>query len=329
MIGAKSAYHFLKRLHGIVKDNNIREAMIFNADETCVSKLLNREKVVIKRGAPKPIELTSNRMIDHVTLMLTSCLNGTYCKSSLISETLIKPSLDIHKDNFDFYSAPSGYMTKEIFHNIVSSTIFPVLEQKRQRSGNPEEKALLLVDNHASRFDEDMLQDCADHNLLVVPLPTHSSHWSQPNDQHINLVCKEAFSKLFRSKIGGNHRYTDEDLVSCILYGVQSAMKTETIIQSWAKSHLFEDMDDKRKVLSGVPTVLEGFKRKAPLRKGIAHKVHRGALNSKKNIELIRAHNAKMKLEKDKKAKADKQKLLAKLQRETEEILRSQIVLNQ
>jgi hypothetical protein len=84
---------------------------------------------------------------------------------------------------YTFSGNSAGWVTREIFSNIVKNVLIPGIVKLRAELDMPaNEPAILFVDGHKAHEDADMLEECKRAHIDVVLLPPHSSHVLQPLD---------------------------------------------------------------------------------------------------------------------------------------------------
>lgn len=93
----------------------------------------------------------------------------------------------------------NAYMTDNLFSMYINNVFLPYTEPQR-RDGQP---IVLVYDNCKSHVSSGLLDTLAAANVVVVGLPPHSSHATQPLDVSIMQPLKAAYrtaEQLWRTK---------------------------------------------------------------------------------------------------------------------------------
>ena len=174
---------------------NYDPELILNMDETGVSSN-RRYKVVVPAGSFSVVPNEKKEI--HLTAVVTFSATGKVFKHGVILPNLrkIPPELDEFREDADFYSTKSGWMTKLVFdlycmnlaHEISAwkATLEPRLRNRR---------VLLLLDGHGSRRTAKGIRYLNAFGVDVLTFPGHSTHVLQPFDVGIAGVFKAELLK--------------------------------------------------------------------------------------------------------------------------------------
>ena len=88
-------------------------------------------------------------------------------------------------------------MDTSLLRNCVENIFVKELEQLRQKNGEPNAPALLLLDGHSSRQGLNGQQLLEKYNIFVLLLPAHSSAILQPLELSVNGSLKTTLKKKF------------------------------------------------------------------------------------------------------------------------------------
>lgn len=304
-IGTHEAKKFLRRIHKFIKAKKIPPRLAFNLDETGADKARDKKLYYGPRGSKNPIRFQSIKLNEHTSIILCICMDGTFSTPGIIHPTLLSSSDEYINKHVWFSSAPSGYDSKYVLAKYIHEVFIPHVKQKRTEYNLEDQPALLILDNHSSRYHALMLQECLDNNIFVYPLLPHTSQIFQPCDRIVNLKFKDGFTCAFQHKIGEERYYPNDKLVDCIFSGIQTSMTKDFIVESWRLCHLLSKPKHYSRIFTTDPTVIKGYKRPHIHREQICHQVSSGLLNTPKNIALIYDYE---KVQEEKKLK--KQELL-------------------
>ena len=226
LIGKEQAENFLRMYDHFVQSNQIQPSFIWNLDESSVELDHERTKVYGRVGSKQEVSPQSKHMKEHVTLGLCVCADGTHMPPFVITPTQTTTSDYRIKNELHLFHAPSGYITKDIFFTYMKNVFVPFVKERRENLNDPHDVALLLIDNHDSRFNPEMLEFLLYNRILVFCILPHSSHIFQPCDKLINKTFKHEFSAEFRRKFLYENSYTREQLLRCVLEGTVFALAT-------------------------------------------------------------------------------------------------------
>jgi hypothetical protein len=84
-------------------------------------------------------------------------------------------------------------MTEGMFH-LWLTTIF---DKNLPSDCSPDNPVLLIYDGHASHIGYQSVEWAMDRGVLIVTLPPHTSHRTQPLDLAVFGPLKQAYRKIF------------------------------------------------------------------------------------------------------------------------------------
>ncbi|KAJ5568130.1 hypothetical protein N7450_001957 [Penicillium hetheringtonii] len=98
---------------------------------------------------------------------------------------------------------------------------------------------LLVLDGHGSHLTPEFDQICADHNIIPICMPAHSSHLLQPLDIGCFAVLKRAYGGLVGQKIRLGINHIDKlDFLTAYPQARTDAFQSETIRNSFRAAGL-------------------------------------------------------------------------------------------
>lgn len=177
----------------LVAIHEIPSSLIFNMDETSLN--LNKpsfSKVVTLKGLPPPQKIIPPRM-PNATLVLTTCRDGTHLETQLLWKSASVPEELLPLKAFQINPMPSssGWQTRASYEKIMLERLLPSMIVKRALLLKTKTPILLLVDGHSSRISPKVLKYATENNIIILTLPAHSSHITQPLDLSTNGVLKQ------------------------------------------------------------------------------------------------------------------------------------------
>ena len=102
----------------------------------------------------------------------------------------------MHHYNFPGYSVgETAFVSREIFFKYMRKVIIPYIEQVRSVIGK-DKRCVIMFDGHKGHFGELLNAFCAQHGIVLVVLPPHSSHLLQPLDRVIFRRMKREYGMM-------------------------------------------------------------------------------------------------------------------------------------
>ena len=226
---------FFSNFEGLVQEHAVVGRNIHNMDETSLS-LGSREGggYVIERAANMGVTYIDTEQGPNIrtTFIVTSSAAGFALPTMVL---LNIKSLPDHIESVLFNTSmavtysPNGWNTHSTFDMWTRDVFIPAVEERRRF---PEEHCVLVLDGASCRSSIPALELMREHNVHVVTLPAHTSHFLQPADQYIFAT----FKKTLRE--GG----LKTDLESTLLQaatGLAIGLSPMSIKRSWEATGLW------------------------------------------------------------------------------------------
>ena len=212
-------------------------------DETFTSPADNtNEKVLTTEGqsdAERPIT-TSSPTTEHITTAFTIFANGTSMKPLIIFPLKNVPQSATSAFRLlSFAGSTKGWINRRIFNSWVTEMFVPEIQHRRSDLKIPNQRTLLLVDNHNSRASGTALRALAAANVDVLTFPAHTSHILQPLDQEVNLIYKKALKEKFTVKENSTAEERRKALLSAIEEAADEAQTIGRIRNSFKRAGIF------------------------------------------------------------------------------------------
>ena len=187
------------------------------------------------------------------TMIATVALDGSWLPPLVISpcKTLPREFLERHlwlgHDCFIEHSS-SGFANRDLVSVWYDDVFLPRLLERRTILGNMEEKAILLCDGFRGHDNLTFRAKAARDNVLLIFLPAHSSHKTQPLDQYVFANVKRCYGKADDSAaaLDRNGRKI-EKMVKAFYRGTDPF----TVRASWAAVGI-KALHDHRGVFAGI-----------------------------------------------------------------------------
>jgi hypothetical protein len=231
-IDADTLYHVLHRHEGVrtvpgipmdekrlsVTDEDIRiyfgslvaqvsgvpSHFLFNMDEMGHQDWADRSEVTCYVPADvidDRIYYPVSRIGKRITLIACVAADGSYVRPCLViprrtfDDELVTTGLTNEK--VEIYSQKNSFIDIDIFTDWCRDTLLPDLKRRRKR-WNYHGPAFIILDNCSAHSGSEFLEICAEHNLIPIFIPPHSSHQVQPLDLCIFGVTKKLIGRLNR-----------------------------------------------------------------------------------------------------------------------------------
>jgi len=177
---------FFEELASLVEKHKIRPHQIYNCDEIGIAR--NQTKLA-KKGSKNVTSVVP------VNRSLSTILVTTNAKGECLPPFFIHPGTTVKREYFseemkdaEVGTSKSGFMNTELFKQWFSKLFLKHCTQSRP--------VVLILDNHSSHIDVDLLETAAKNNVIIMALPPHTSHLYQPLDVGVFSPMKHYFRDL-------------------------------------------------------------------------------------------------------------------------------------
>lgn len=172
-------------------------ALTYNIDETGLSDWEERKKktvIIPKELKDIDLQYPVDRKNKHVTLVVTISADGdAYFPLAITSNPNLTKIFDLNiRENVDLLLqiSTSSYINKDIFKNHIINNFIPQVEEDRKYTQIEDCPSILFMDNCSSHLDEELLQILAQHLIMVIAYPSHTSNIFQVLDLLLFDVLK-------------------------------------------------------------------------------------------------------------------------------------------
>lgn len=126
--------------------------------------------------------------------------------------------------------------------------------QSEARKQDPDEYRLIILDGHASHIATETIQYCVAHNIILLCLPSHTTHILQPLDVSFFRPLATNYSKTMSKakELATGHKVTKMQFTQYYKTAREAAATTQNIESAWQKSGLIPF--DPARILSVLPT---------------------------------------------------------------------------
>ncbi|XP_031349549.1 uncharacterized protein LOC116175527 [Photinus pyralis] len=162
---------------------------MYNLDETGVTTAPKPDKIVALKGAKQVDGINSHERGTLVTLCVAVNAVG-----NLIPPMFIFPRKNYH-DHF-LADGPVGSIGAANGSGWMQSAEFLVFLKHFVKHARPslENKILLLLDNHDSHIQIQVIHFCRENGIVLLSFPPHTSHKLQPLDRSVYRPLKKYFN---------------------------------------------------------------------------------------------------------------------------------------
>ena len=130
----------------------------------------------------------------------------------------------------EFTFSPKGYLIEANMVEWIQNHLIPYVMQIRSDIGNDDHPVVLLMDNLEQHFSEKVISELEKIKpYILVPLPPHSSHFTQPCDSCVFSSSKSRYKQI-------PYPSSTSKFVSKLLkvqQAIEQTFSKDTIIASW------------------------------------------------------------------------------------------------
>lgn len=177
-------------------------ALIYNCDETGFSRRITSTKLrAVLCTDAEPEKAVYIQAPDESSVTLLACVNltGQHLRPYVIvpTKSVNKEILGFVRPNKEcvFVCHPKGFSTHAIFVDWFREVFLPKVRRQREKMGCPNKRAVLIFDGFAGHESEALNALAADNHVLLIKIPPHSSHLTQPLDQQVFQTLKSAYRR--------------------------------------------------------------------------------------------------------------------------------------
>nr|XP_049704587.1 uncharacterized protein LOC126056252 isoform X1 [Helicoverpa armigera] len=192
---------FFEKLGDLITKHNLTPSRIWNLDETGVQTVLKPKKILAEKGTKQVGAIVSAERGTLVTVELAVSALGNSIPPMFVFPRLKYKELFIRDGPPECIGAgnKSGWMTSTEFLVFMDHFI-------KHTKPSPEEPVLLLLDNHSSHIDIDVIEKAKRNSVILLSFPPHCTHRLQPLDVGVNgpfkTYCSKAQNNWLRTNPG-------------------------------------------------------------------------------------------------------------------------------
>lgn len=220
---------FFDNLDNVLKRLKVTPADIWNIDETGVTTVQRPDRVVARKGFRQIGRVTSAERGSLVTMAFAvSALGNSVPPFFIFPRVNFKPHfIRDGPIGCDGAAHPSGWMTEINFLKYMKHFVHHARCSK-------ERPCLILVDNHSSHLDSEVLDYCKENGITFLSFPAHCSHKLQPLDRSVYGPFKKFVNSACDSWVTNNKRpMTIYDIPSVVRTALPNAATPNNIISGF------------------------------------------------------------------------------------------------
>lgn len=171
----------------------------------------------------------------HISWVCGISAAGTHIKPMLLT-TRARMDPDFY-DTFlpefaEFYTTQKGYLTTNAMIEWIQSCLIPYVIDIREQIQNPNHPVVLILDGLSCHLNDQIMEEFVKiEPFILIPLPPHSSHITQPCDGTIFNVTKIRYQQT----PSPNNKTIFTGKLCRIKCAIQQALSQENIISAWEK----------------------------------------------------------------------------------------------
>lgn len=227
--------------------NDIKPGLIINIDETgfgsSITKNYSSKTVIIPNNIIHDVFYRVPRENNHVSVIMSIVADGGIIDPGIISTCKNLPP-DANRatffNNISYYYSKNGFISKNIFQDYLKNNVFPYIINERNRLGNTNERALIIVDGHLSHLESVISAIMTELNIWYLFIPPHSSHILQPLDRFMFSMIKQHYKA--KRRISKFSYLTSK--IENIYISLQESQVTSYVITSFSKSGIIPYLTD-------------------------------------------------------------------------------------
>ena len=176
--------------------------LIYNCDETGFSRRVTATKLrAVLCCDAEPEKAVYIQKPDETTVTLIACVSlaGKYLRPYIVvpSKSMNKEILTHVRPKKEcmFVYHANGFSTHAIFCDWFQDVFLPKIRRQREKIGCATKKAILLFDGFSGHDSDRFRALAATNHVLLIKIPAHSSHLTQPLDQQVFQTLKGAYRR--------------------------------------------------------------------------------------------------------------------------------------
>lgn len=227
---------FFTKLSTVLDKYKFPPSRIYNLDETGVTTVLKPRKIVAKKGIKQVGAIVSAERGTLVTVELAVNALGHTVPPMFVFPRLKYKDLFIKSGPSESIGAGngSGWMTVTEFLIYMDHFI-------KHTKPSPTDPVLLLLDNHQSHIDINVVEKAKYNSIIMLSFPPHCTHRLQPLDVGVNApfknYCAKAQDNWMRNNPGKT--MTIYEIPEIVKYALPLAVTPVNVMSAFRKAGIW------------------------------------------------------------------------------------------
>ena len=200
-VRSEDLHHFYTQLTEVL--NDAVPELVYNCDETGFSRRVTATRLrAVLCTDTQPEKAVYIQKPDESTVTLIACVN---LAGKSLRPYVIVPTKSLDKEILKFVRPkkecvfscqPSGFSTHAIFFDWFREVFLAKIRRQREKMKSPTKQAILIFDGFRGHDSDQLRAFAAENHVLLVKIPPHSSHLTQPLDQQVFQTLKAAYRRI-------------------------------------------------------------------------------------------------------------------------------------
>lgn len=181
---------FFEKYASVLEKYKFPPGRIYNLDETGLTTVTPPVKVVATKGKKQVAHISSQERGELVTFVGIICADGSAVPPVFVYPRVRDPEQYLGSEYPNSAVAlgnKKGWMTSILFPKVILHFVNYV-------KCSPENKVLLMVDNHESHISVESIKLCREKGVVLMSFPPHTTHKMQPLDVGVYGPFKSYFA---------------------------------------------------------------------------------------------------------------------------------------
>ncbi|XP_045463203.1 MFS-type transporter clz9-like [Harmonia axyridis] len=239
--------NFFEKYRSVLERYSFPPSRIWNVDETGITTVQKPKKIVAGKGTKQVGAVTSAERGVLVTLVVATNAIGNAIPCMFVFPRIRYNDIFVRNGPPECIGVgnQSGWMTQKEFVKFIDHFIHHVKPSK-------EDPVLLLLDNHSSHVNVEVVNKAKENNIILLSFPPHCSHRLQPLDVGVYGPLKNYLNRAQTSWMSSNpgKTMTIYDLPGIVKDALPLALNPRNVINAFRKSgvwplndEVFQDSD--------------------------------------------------------------------------------------
>jgi hypothetical protein len=178
-------------------DYELLSKIIFNCDECGICLKPKQVKVILPRIIRNAFIIPEQQIFEYTTVLACGNAYGDVLNPLIIYRNLFEVP-----ENFKAWTGPlyrcnrTGWINSDLYIEWLTLIFIP--EMQRLRPANYDGSVILIFDGHSTHINDKVMEIAFKNKIVLLQLPSHSTHILQPLDLNFFGPLKNVLAKLIR-----------------------------------------------------------------------------------------------------------------------------------